>query len=75
MENSVSALAQKKQEVADYINYLDGIIIDLLKAHHLIQEDPHPCDESNALLRPLSEGAAYYTRLKQEQERYFETLT
>lgn len=68
------ALAQKKQEVADYINYLDGILMDLLKAHRLIQEDPYPSDESNALVKPLSDGAAYYTRLKQEQEKYFETL-
>ncbi|MVM34595.1 hypothetical protein GO755_31490 [Spirosoma sp. HMF4905] len=74
MESLDLALTQKKQEVADYINYLDSVIIDLLKAHHLIQEDPHPDDESNALLKPLSDGAAYYTRLKQEQERYFETL-
>lgn len=74
MENSVLALAQKKQEVADYINYLDGIIIELLKAHHLIREDPHPSDESTALLKPLSDGAAYYSRVKQEQETYFETL-
>lgn len=74
MESLDLALAQKKQEVADYINYLDGIIIDLLKAHRLVSEDPHPSDQSSALLKPLADGAAYYTRLKQEQEEYFKTL-
>ncbi|MVM36428.1 hypothetical protein GO730_00200 [Spirosoma sp. HMF3257] len=74
MESLDLALAKKKQEVADYINYLDGIIIDLLKAYRLVQEDPYPSDESNALVKPLSEGAAYYSRLKQDQEKYFKTL-